>query len=232
MEFPIEFFLSLARTPERWDHDHLNEFTLLWATREFGPDHAAVIADLLSTYAKYNGRRKPELIDPTTFSLTRDREAERIEQEWRTLTARAEKLNAVLPASQQPAFFELVLHPIKASAIVTEMYIAAARNQLYARQGRSSANLYADQTRDLFAQDAALSAEYNHTLLNGRWNHMMDQTHIGYTSWNEPPLNAMPAVQQVQTLPGAHMLVFPENGTPFPPRTPRLRLRQPPDLLH
>jgi Glycosyl hydrolase family 115/Gylcosyl hydrolase family 115 C-terminal domain len=220
MEFPIEFFLSLARTPERWDQNHLTEFTQLWATREFGPDHAVEIADLLSTYGKYNGRRKPELIDPTTFSLTQDREAERIDEEWRTLTARAEKLNAQLPASQQPAFFELVLYPLKASAIVTEMYIAAARNNLYARQGRSIANQYADITRDLFAQDAALSHDYNHKLLDGKWNHMMDQTHIGYTFWNEPPVNAMPAVQQVQPLPGAHMLVFAENSTPFRPTLP------------
>ena len=33
---------------------------------------------------------------------------------------------------------------------------------------------------------------------------MMDQTHIGYTFWNEPPLNAMPAVTEVQV---------PEKGT-------------------
>ena len=48
----------------------------------------------------------------------------------------------------------------------------------------------------------------------------MDQTHIGYTFWNEPPLNAMPAVEQVQPLPGAHMLVFPEASTPFRPALP------------
>jgi Glycosyl hydrolase family 115/Gylcosyl hydrolase family 115 C-terminal domain len=220
MEFPIEFFLSLARTPERWDQNHLAEFTQLWATREFGPEHANEIADLISTYGKFNGRRKPELVDPTTFSLTQDREAERIDEEWRSLTARAEKLNAELPADQRPAFFELVLYPLKASAIVTEMYIAAGRNQLYARQGRSIANQYADQTRDLFAQDAALTDEYNHKLLDGKWNHMMDQTHIGYTLWNDPPLNAMPAVQQVQPLSGAHMLAFAERSTPFRPTLP------------
>ncbi len=44
MEFPIEFFLSYARTPQRWDKDHLDEFTRDWATREFGPEHAEEIA--------------------------------------------------------------------------------------------------------------------------------------------------------------------------------------------
>ena len=220
MEFPVEFFLDLARTPERLDKDHLDDFTELWAAREFGPEHAHEIADLVSTYTRFNGRRKPELIDPVTFSLTQDREAERIDDGWRALSARAERLNAELPANQRAAFFELVLYPLKASATVTEMYIAAGRNQLYARQGRSIANQFADQTRDLFAQDAALTDEYNHKLLDGKWDHMMDQTHIGYVFWNDPPLNAMPAVQQVQPLPGAHMLVFAENSTPFRPALP------------
>ena len=56
----------------------------------------------------------------------------------------------------------------------------------------------AAETRALFAKDAELSDDYNHKLLNGRWDHMMDQTHIGYTNWQEPPLNAMPAVTEVQ----------------------------------
>ena len=64
MEFPIEFFLTMARTPERWGKDHLDEFTRLWAAREFGAEHAAEIATAVDDYTRYNGRRKPELIDP------------------------------------------------------------------------------------------------------------------------------------------------------------------------
>ena len=50
------------------------------------------------------------------------------------------------------------------------------------RIGNPQANVEADEVRALFAQDAALSDEYNHKLNNGKWDHMMDQTHIGYTS--------------------------------------------------
>ena len=69
MEFPIEFFLDYARTPQRWDKDHLDEFTKLWATREFGPEHADEIAAAMEDYTRYNGRRKPELIDPSHLQL-------------------------------------------------------------------------------------------------------------------------------------------------------------------
>jgi len=112
-----------------------------------------------------------------------------------------------------------VLYPIEACATVGEMYIAAGRNQLYAKQGRASANRYADEARTLFTRDAALSDAYN-KLLQGKWDHMMDQTHIGYTFWNEPPLNAMPAVQYVQPLKGAHMSVFAEGSDRFRTQLP------------
>src|SRR5208283_3349372 len=84
-------------------------------------------------------------------------------------------------------------------------------------QGRPSANGYAAEARALFAKDAALTDEYNHKLLDGRWNHMMDQTHIGYTFWNEPPLNAMPAVTEVQPAAVASIGVALEDSLGFRP---------------
>jgi len=212
MEFPIEYFLTLARNPERWGKDQTKEFTRMWAEREFGAAHAGEIVELMTRYTQYNGRRKPELLEPDTFSLTNYHEAERIEAAWEALIAKAETLKKELPESQRDAFFELILYPVKASATVNEMYIAAARNRLYAKQGRADANDYAGQTRALFKADAELANEYNHVLANGKWNHMMDQTHIGYTYWQEPPLNAMPAVTEVQPAPDARMGVAVEGS--------------------
>jgi len=41
---------------------------------------------------------------------------------------------------------------------------------------------------------------------------MMDQTHIGYTYWNQPPLNTMPAVSEVQPASGAKMGIAVEGS--------------------
>ena len=102
-----------------------------------------------------------------------------------------------MPENERDAFFELVLYPAKASAQVAELYITVGRNQLYASQGRASTNDWAAQARTLFQADADLSNDYNHTLAHGKWNHMMDQTHIGYTSWRDPPTNVMPSVKEI-----------------------------------
>jgi hypothetical protein len=217
MEFPIEFFLTMARTPARFDQDHLDEYTRLWATREFGPEHAVEIATAIVDYTRYNGRRKPELIDASTFSLTSYREADRVEQEWRELSEKVDKLAGELPQDERASYFELVQHPVDACANLTELYIAAGRNALFARQGRVSANDYAAQAHALFARDAELSDEYNHKTLDGKWNHMMDQTHIGYTFWNEPPLNTMPPVTEVQPAGNASLGIAVEGSVGFRP---------------
>jgi glycosyl hydrolase family 115 len=72
-----------------------------------------------------------------------------------------------------------------------------------------------------------LSAYYNHTLAGGKWDHVMDQTHIGYTFWNEPPVNTMPKVTQIELPAGADMGIAVEGsalawpGAPGQPTLPQ-----------
>ena len=209
MEFPIEYFLSLAWNPQRWPRDKIAEFGHLWAAREFGPTYANQIADLMAQYTKYNGRRKPELLEPGTFSLEDYDEADTVLADWKAITAEAERIDRLLPANQRDAFFELILFPAKACEIVNELYIDAAKNRAYAQQGRASANDYAARVRELFQADADWSATYNHTLADGKWDHMMDQTHIGYTGWQEPRTNNMPAVTTIEVPEAAALGVQP-----------------------
>lgn len=209
MEFPIEYFLSLTWNPQRWPHDKIGEFGRLWAEREFGPTYAADIADIISKYTKYNGRRKPELLEPGTFSLENYQEADTVLAGWQAITDKAEGIYRRSPQNAKDAFFELVLYPTKACALVNELYIAAAKNHLYASQGRASANDYAARVRELFQADADWSATYNHTLARGKWDHMMDQTHIGYTGWQEPRTNVMPEVTTIEVGRAAAMGVAP-----------------------
>jgi hypothetical protein len=212
LELPMEFFLTFACAPRQWPKEKISEFTQRWAAREFGSADAKRIANILAQYPKLNGRRKPELLAPTTFSLLNYQEADRVLAEWHALVADAEEIYGRLPDNARDAFYQLVLYPTKASAIVTELYITAGKNRLYAGQGRASANDLAERTRALFKQDAELSAEYNHKLANGKWNHFMDQTHIGYTYWQQPPSNSMPKVTEIEFPPDAKMGVAIEGS--------------------
>jgi hypothetical protein len=214
MEFPIEFFLDFAWNPEKWPADSLGNFGRAWATREFGPEHASEIADIVETYTKFNGRRKPELLEPTTYSLIDYREAETVVADYQRLALRAEKLYEAMPEEKKDAFYQLVVYPVKASAVVNELLVTVGRNRLYAVQGRAATNELANRARGLFRADAAVSDYYNHRLAGGKWNHMMDQTHLGYTFWNQPVRNAMPGVQEIQLTRGSELGVAIE-GSPL-----------------
>jgi hypothetical protein len=193
-EFPLEYFMNLAWNTDRWTNSNLNQFTRLWAEREFGPAFAEDIADIIAKSTKYNGRRKPELLDANTYSLDHYQEAERVRAEFQAVSDKAGQIYARLPQDRRDAFYELVFFPVKAAAQLNELYLAAARNASYARQGRASANDMAAQTRDLFQAHTNLMNYFNKTFARGKWDHFMDQPHIGYTSWRDPPQNSLRAV--------------------------------------
>jgi hypothetical protein len=198
MEFPIEFFLNFAWNPERWPAERLDEYSRLWAEREFGPEYAYKIAEIISKYTKYNARRKPELLEPNTYSLVNYQEAGTVVSEYKDLAQAAGHIYESLPPETRDAFFQLVLYPVEACAILNELYVTVGLNRLYAVQGRSSTNDTAAHARELFSADEKLTRRYNEVVAGGKWRHMMDQTHIGYTFWNQPVRNAMPAVQELQ----------------------------------
>lgn len=210
MEYPIEYFLRLAWDPERWPKERIEEFGQLWAAREFGAEYANDIEDLMTGYTRHSGRRKPELMAPDTYSLLNYEEADRVEAELNKLVASAESLYKKIPEDKKDAFFQLVYHPVKATATVTLMNIAIGRNRLYANQGRADANAYADQAKRWFAQDAQLKEQY-HKLNGGKWNHFMDQPHIGYTNWNNPEGDQMPVTYEYNPGPYAEMGVAVEG---------------------
>lgn len=218
MEFPTDFFLTYAWNPEDWPAERLPEFTRQWAAQQFGETHAAEIAKILDTYTRFNSRRKPELLDPGTYSLTHYREAIRVVNDYNVLVEKAEEVYRALPTEYRDAYFQLVLFPVQASANINELYLTVARNRLYAEQGRAATNEMAQKARELFARDAELTRQFHEDLAGGKWNHMMSQTHIGYTSWDNPPKNVMPEVREIELPEEAAMGVAVEGTDKWWPR--------------
>jgi hypothetical protein len=198
VEFPISFWLDYAWAPDRIKANDLQKYTEKWAAEQFGTKHAGEIADIISKYSKYNGRRKPELLDANTYSLLNYNEAQKATNDYNALYARAEKINKEIPAEYKDAYFQLVLHPVKACSNLQELYFNVAKNRFYAAQKSTLANQYADKVKQLYERDSLISLEYN-TISGGKWNHMMDQTHIGYTYWQQPNRQKMPDVSYIQT---------------------------------
>ncbi|MEO6528630.1 MAG: glycosyl hydrolase 115 family protein [Gemmatimonadaceae bacterium] len=213
MELPISFFLDYAWNPKRWPADRLPEYTRSWAAQQFGTAHAREVADIVDVTTRLLSRKKPELLAPDTYSLANYHEADSVLAQWDGLLARTARLASALPPEHHDAFFQLVRHPVEAGANLHELYVTVARNRLYAAQGRAAANDLASRAESLFARDSAITRYYNTELAHGKWSHMMDQTHIGYTYWQEPPSNSMPKVERVSLPARAEMGVAVEGET-------------------
>ena len=193
MEFPISFFLDYAWNVNGWKADNLDEYYTQWAREQFSDTYAKEIGEVLRKYAQYASRRKPELLDANTFSIEHYNEAARVTADWNNLLKKASTINTALSAEYKDAFYELVLHPVEAFANLQNLYTAVVWNHYYAKQSNSLANQYADEAKAFYINDSLISATYNH-LHDGKWNHMMDQTHIGYTYWQQPEKQTMPEV--------------------------------------
>lgn len=199
-ELPIDFILRYAWNPDEFNPGNLKDYTKNWAAKIFGEEFSEEIAELLSEYSKYNLWRKPEVQTTRIFSLVNHKEADRVLKMWEEISLKAERLKQKMPVTSQDAFYQLVYYPVIASAGVAEIYITSGKNNLYAKQGRISANDHAERVKQLFENDKVLSDFYNNNLAGGKWKNMMQDVHIGYTQWSMPRENKLPELTMVKPL--------------------------------
>lgn len=224
MEFPISFFLDYAWDPDKWKANDLPKYYELWAQQQFGTKYAKDIANIIAKYTKYNSRRKPELLSPDTYSLTNYNEAENVVSDYNKLAEQAQNIYNSISEEYKDAFYQFVLHPVTACANLNELYVAAGKNKLYAAQGRAAANDLAEKVKSLFKKDAEITNYYNNILAGGKWSHMMDQTHIGYTYWQQPDSNSMPEVEKIEIPPDASMGVAAQGSDKWFPNVNEISL--------
>ena len=178
MELPTSFFLDLAWNPQSIPREKVQSYYRQYAERTFGEAQADEIASLLRDSSRILARRKPELTDASYYRTNDDNEAQRIADEYAALNSRARGIAGKLDADQQSTFYQLVHHPIEAMANLHMMYRAIAEGRM-------------DDAKAAFANDAVIRQRYE-GLENGKWQHMMSQTHISYTGWQQPEVDVMP----------------------------------------
>jgi hypothetical protein len=197
MEYPVTFWFDMAWDPARFNAGNLLQHTERFCARQFGEEHAREAARLIDQYTRFNRRITPELLNENTYSLRNYNEWERVKDEYRTLSLDALRLYHQMPESRRDAFDQLVLFPIQACANLYEMYHAVAMNHALAARNNSEANGWARKVQACYERDSLLTYHYNKVMSGGKWNHMMDQTHIGYTNWQQPERQVMPQVKLV-----------------------------------
>lgn len=198
IEVPLTFAMDMAWSINSVHVNTIPQFLGRIATSYFGSGLDRRIVPIWHEYDRLVRIRKHEHIDPESFSLLHYNEADNIVARWQKLEYQAESVYKKVPEEQRPAFWELVVHPVKASSIFSQLRVVQARNQLYARQRRNTANKLLRQALDLFDADFNLSQDF-HSLLDGKWNYMLCQPHMGYgDTWHAPSRDAIFGLAYVQ----------------------------------
>ena len=184
MEYPISQFMDIAWNPHKYAVNQITNHTRDWCAQQFGEEQADEAARLLNLICKYNGRCTPEMLDKNTYSLENG-EWQEVVNQYLKIEADALRQYNSLPAAYHDAYRQIILFPIEVMSNLHQMYFAQAMNNQLYEQGNPKANIWADECENHFKRDSLICDEYNHKMAGGKWNGMMTQKHIGYTSWHD-----------------------------------------------
>ncbi len=190
MEYPITLFLDMAWNPTRYTPKTLGKFAERFCAGIFGEKESKEAARILDLTSRWACRCTPELLNKDTYDLDSG-EWTKVADEYAKLAKDAESQYARIPADAKDAYFEIVLFHVKAMANLYAMYYAQAMNHWLAAKDAKSANeedeinAWAEKVEECFKRHAEICDEYNLKVAGGKWNGMMKQKVIGYTSWND-----------------------------------------------
>ena len=198
MEFPISMFMDMAWNPRKYDVNNITEHARQFCLQQFGAKQADEAARLLNIVCKLNGRCTAEMMDANTYNINTG-EWKQVVDEYATLERDALRQYLTLDENQRDAYQQIILFPIQAMGNIHQMYYAQAMNRKLFKEGNPDCNLWADRVEQAFKRDSTLCADYNLKMAGGKWNGMMIQKHIGYTSWNDDfPADRMPEVKRIE----------------------------------
>lgn len=187
-EVPLCYFLDIAYDFERWGYgnpDSCAEYTRRWVERNFSTASCAAkdkIGEVLTEYIRINSLRRPESLHAGIYHPCHYDETDRMLAE----AEKVEKLSLEVMEELQDstAYYSMIHYPAMASMNLLKMHLYAGKNHLYARQGRPAANLYGELARECIRKDREYAEAWG-TFLDGKWNGMQMEQHIGFTRWND-----------------------------------------------
>ncbi|WP_281297524.1 glycosyl hydrolase 115 family protein [Flavobacterium limnophilum] len=196
LEYPMDFFFQMAWNPDRFNSENISQYSQSFCEQQFGKSIALEASNILSTYCKYASRITPEMLDDKTFNLENG-EFKMVREEFLALEARALRQFIMIPENYRDTYKELILYPVQALANLYDMYYGVAINKKFAAENDVKANIWADHVEHCFQRDSELTKDFNLNVAHGKWNHIIDQVHIGYTTWHGPQYNLMPKLIRI-----------------------------------
>jgi hypothetical protein len=198
-EIGMEFFLRLAWDIQGWDESVQLTFLRDWAGRNFGAEHAPEIAAVLNEYYLLNHIARPEHLRFAGFTSNYDELSTRLRRLAQN-TTRANAIYQKLPREKRDAFFELVLYPVRGSALANQMNLVPSQSEAMSAYNQL-------QTETEF---------YNGRVAFGKWRRMMPSNPRNRVSLQPPKPRSVAVVTNMADTAGrgkGHVSIAADHAT-------------------
>jgi hypothetical protein len=152
----MDFFMRMAWNIDQYHADAQPVFLNQWATENFGPDHAAEIAAIMGEYFRLNFPSRPEHLAQADFTNNYHEIQQRL-QDFARLVEKTNALYQQMPPDKKDAMYELVVYPVRGSALLNTKVLSPDPAQ-------------AQAAYDQIQQETKY---YNEQLAGGKWKDMM-----------------------------------------------------------
>ena len=212
-EIGIEHFMQMAWNMSDFEANDPEGFLKDWAGRDFGPEYASEIAEIMDKHFELAYARRPENmvmyyvknkrlpgmynsknINWDWFSLENYKEVQNRIEAYEKLLKKVEKVYESVPYELKDAFFQMVVYNVKGAALHNLKVLNAQKSIAYGKEQRSSAAFYAAKAQIAENELFKLIDHYNRdqVIVKDKWDHMASlpgpwggQWH----QWDMPPLS-------------------------------------------
>ena len=188
-EISIDLFMQMGWDISKWRADNLGDFLYEWAESKFGSKQASQIASIMGEYYRLGFARKPEHLQwnfvnedrkPTALTaFDYGDEVQRRIDAYETLRERVDRLYAEIPSPLKDSLYELVVYPVRASALANRRYFSFEKAREYMVQGRASASEWKHRGEEATRLLNLETTYFNEKLAGGKWRHMMSEVPPG-----------------------------------------------------
>ena len=181
-EKELSFAMELAWNIDKWKPANAHNYIVQWATRIFGEKAGQEIALIQKSYYRLMASGKDShvyFVDYTTGDISR-----RLE-EYRKIEERALALASMIDESLKPAYFELVLYPVRGASLLNRYQLLSRRSLANVGRDDKAAMADAANAEEAFHELNEWTRLYNKELLDGKWDEFFNwQPYHWYRSTN------------------------------------------------
>lgn len=216
-EIGMDYFLELAWDVDAYGPESARSYLAAFFAENIDEQRSEAMAELMNDFFVLCHVRKPEHMGWSTVYPTipvqdtelshwaHGDEAQRRLDAFADLESRADRIALELPREAQDAYFQLVLYPIRGTASMARKILYAEKSRYAAFYGLPVANEYAALAREAYEQIQTDTDYYNHTMLGGKWGHMMTYDPRGLAVYGPP------SVAEVDVAGEPELVVFAEG---------------------